>query len=136
MTDWGAVTSAEQAWAEYQRLREEVIALRRSFAGIVETAYSPDGLVRVTVDAHGTLTELYLDPRIYRASDSVALSETITATMREAVSAAAVRMTELTRPFLPEGLRTSGDGQDDNAELTFDQVLRQIDRQLGRSEHR
>jgi DNA-binding protein YbaB len=102
--DWKPTPTYEEAWSDYERLRESLATLRQNVQEVTETAYSLDGLVRATVDAQGQLTELALDPRIYRTTDSAALAETITATIREAVAAAAGRMIELTKPFLPDGV--------------------------------
>jgi DNA-binding protein YbaB len=90
----------------YEQLREDLLTLRRDMAELAETAYSPDGLVVATVGAQGALKELVLDPRIYRTTDSVALAETIVATIRDAATAATARMYELSNALLPESLRS------------------------------
>jgi DNA-binding protein YbaB len=121
--------TADDAWADYQRLRDDLVTLRRSFREVSETAYSPDGLVSATVGSRGELTELTLDPRIYRTVDAAALAETITATIRGAVTAAAVSMVELTKPFLPDAPHRAGSGPGD-ADLDLDAVLRRVDGQV------
>lgn len=101
MMEWTA-PRAEDAFPDHDQLRVDLVEPRRAFQDIAETAYSSDGLVGATVDANGDLTELVLDPRIYRTTDSAALAGTITATIKEAVSAATARRVELTKPFLPD----------------------------------
>ena len=96
--------AVESAWSDYQRLRDDLADLRQSMEDVAETAYSPDGLVSATVGAQGQLTELALDPRIYRTTDVTALAATITATIQDAVTAATTRVVELSRPFLPDGM--------------------------------
>ncbi len=119
-------------------MSDALIGLRRSMEDLVETAYSPDGLVRATVGARGLLTELFLDPRIYRTTDAAALAETITATIQAATDAATARMVELTRPFLPDGpISADADPDtDDGLGLAFDPLLQQLDRQLDRDKYR
>jgi DNA-binding protein YbaB len=125
---------ATDAWSDYERMRDELAGLRSSVQEITETAYSPDELVRATVDAQGQLMELALDPRIYRTTNSAALAETIKATIGTAVAAATARVLELTKPFLPDGPPASIDDPDGEVDLTFDPLLRQLDRHLGRDE--
>ena len=72
-------------------LRELASALREIRDALTEIraiADSPDGLIRATTDGHGRLLELELDPRIYRAGDSQALTTAITATVHAAAEAA------------------------------------------------
>jgi DNA-binding protein YbaB len=104
----GKAGAAEDAWSHYQRRRDDLVELRRSVEDVAETAYSPDGLVRATVGARGQLTELSLDPRIYRTADAAALAGSITATIEDAVAAATARIVELSRPFVPDGTDISG----------------------------
>ena len=129
-TDGRVTPVAGDAWSEDDRLLQDLVELRRSFEEVTETACSPDGLVCATVGAHGELTELSLDPRIYRTTDSKALAETITATIREAVAAATARMAELTKPFLPDGVDLFDPGAGDDPFLAFGPASRRLDNQL------
>jgi DNA-binding protein YbaB len=106
--------------AEYERLAEDVRAMRDGLDRIRAAAYSPDGLVSVTVGGRGELLDLTLDPRIYRDQDAGALAGTITETVRDAVAKAeraAVRITE----------RLVGDRTGGGVDPLFDPVLHVLD---------
>jgi DNA-binding protein YbaB len=97
----------EDPTRRHEKLREDLVALRRDMAALCETTHSPDGLIVATVGPRCELRELLLDPRIYRTTDSVALGESIVATIREATDAVTARMFELTNALLPEDMRLS-----------------------------
>jgi DNA-binding protein YbaB len=99
--------------------------LPERIAGVRETAESDDGLVNVTVDGHGQLLDLSLDPGVYRRTDPVALAREITETAHRATALAGRRMLELTR--------SAGDPEPaDDADPAFDPLLRELDRLVGR----
>ncbi len=101
MRDRKRASTAEEAWSDYEILRQDLITLREGIKEVREAATSPDGLVTATVGSRGELLDLSLDPRIYRTTDSAALAETIKATVKAAAGAASAQMIELARPFLP-----------------------------------
>jgi DNA-binding protein YbaB len=82
--------------ARFEQLAGEIRDIQRELAAVRETAFSPDGLISVTVDARGDLLELALDPRVYRDPDSRGLAAAITETCRAARKAADARAFELT----------------------------------------
>ncbi|CRK58757.1 hypothetical protein [Alloactinosynnema sp. L-07] len=113
-------------YAEYERLADDVRSIQRRMVDIRATADSADGLISATVGANGELVELWLDPRIYRHTDSEALAESITDTVRQAALQARAQTFALVEEFLPPN--TSAE----SAELTFDPFLHALDRQSGR----
>ncbi|PXY25868.1 hypothetical protein DI005_06895 [Prauserella sp. PE36] len=87
--------------ADYERLRDDLLRIRQRIADIEATADSPDGLISATVVGRGELSELYLDPRIYRTTDSKALAASIVDTIREAVTQSQEQLFEITKQYLP-----------------------------------
>lgn len=108
--------------AEYEQLAEDVRVLRRTIEATRETADSADGTVAATVDGHGVLVELWLDPRIYRSPDSAALAATITDTIRQAVRQAEERVFAAAAKFLPD------DATFETTDVRLDPLLHQLDR--------
>lgn len=106
----------------YERLAEDIRVLRHALEETRETADSADGLVAATVDGHGKLVELWLDPRIYRAPDTTALAATISDTIAEAVRLAEEKVFAAVAKFLP------ADATAESADLRFDPFLHQLDR--------
>lgn len=80
----------------FERLADEIRTIQRELAEVVEVAESDDGLIVATVNARGDLTELEVDPRVFRQPDSKALSEAITGVYRSARAAADARAFDLT----------------------------------------
>jgi DNA-binding protein YbaB len=89
--------------AEYERIGEQVRALRDGIDDVRATAYSDDGLVTAVVNGRGELLDLELDPRVYRDQDSAALAGTIRATVRKAAADACRETADLARGLLPAG---------------------------------
>jgi DNA-binding protein YbaB len=59
-------------------LRESTVSAGRTdLAEVRGAADSADGLVYAEVDGHGRLTDLWLDPRAFRDTDSHALAASI-----------------------------------------------------------
>lgn len=108
--------------AEYERLAEDVRVLRRTIEATRETADSADGTVAATVDGHGALVELWLDPRIYRNPDSSALAATITDTIRQAARQAEERVFDAVAGFLPD------DATFETTDVKLDPLLHHFDR--------
>lgn len=109
-------------FTEYERLAEEIRAVQRSLAEIRVTSESDDGLVSATVGGAGELVELWLDPRVYRNPDSVALARTVTDTIHRAAGLAARKGLEMAADYLPAGVET--------ADLRFDPLLTGLGRQI------
>lgn len=91
--------------AGYERLRDDLLEIRTRIADIEVTADSADGLISATVVGRGELSELYLDPRIYRTPDSKALADSIVDTVKDAVEQSRERLFEITRQYLPPGAK-------------------------------
>jgi DNA-binding protein YbaB len=72
----------------YHELASALREIRDALAEIRSIADSPDGLISATTDGHGRLLELELDPRVYRTTDSQALTTAIADTVRAAAEAA------------------------------------------------
>ncbi len=82
---------------EYERIAEQVRAMRDGIEDIRATTHSDDGLVTAVVGGRGELLELALDSRVFREQDAAGLAETILAAVREAAAEAeqeAVRFAE------------------------------------------
>ena len=94
----------EKFQQRYEQLQQDLLELQRSIASVTETAYSDGRLVAATVGARGELTDLALDPRIYRTTNASALAKTIKETIWQATELATARIVELTRPLVPEGM--------------------------------
>lgn len=85
------------------------------------TADSADGLVGATVDAHGQLVSVTLDPRALRGRDEQALSATITETVQEAVRQARLAVFAVVEPMLPADATLA------STDLDFDPFLAAVD---------
>ncbi|TCO54784.1 YbaB/EbfC family nucleoid-associated protein [Actinocrispum wychmicini] len=117
-------------FAEYEQLAEDVRTAQRRMADVRATADSDDGLVSATVGGGGELVELWLDPRIYRAPDSAALAADILDTVRQAARLAQQECLTIVSAFMPPDVDV------DTADLRFDPLLRELDRQVAGGESR
>ncbi|WAL67848.1 YbaB/EbfC family nucleoid-associated protein [Amycolatopsis cynarae] len=111
-------------YGDYEQMAAEVRAAQQRMAEIRVTAESEDGLISATVGASGQLIELRLDPRIYRAPDSAGLAEAITDTVHEAAKGAQEEGFEILARYLPT------DATPENADLRFDPLLTDLDREV------
>ncbi|MFC5826617.1 YbaB/EbfC family nucleoid-associated protein [Nonomuraea insulae] len=73
------------------------------FAAIEHTSRSKDGLVSVTVGAHGRLCGVELNPRVYRTLSPSELAEAIMRQAEQASAAVTEQSKELMTPLMPEG---------------------------------
>ncbi|QUH03938.1 YbaB/EbfC family nucleoid-associated protein [Saccharopolyspora erythraea] len=110
--------------ADYERLRDDLLDIRTRIADIEATADSPDGLVSATVVGRGELSELYLDPRIYRTKDSKALASSIVDTIKDAVEQSREQLFEITRQYLPADAKLEG------TDVHTDPFMHQLDKQI------
>lgn len=110
--------------AGYEKLRDDLLEIRTRIADIEETADSPDGLVTATVVGRGELSDLYLDPRIYRTKDSKALAESIVDTIKEAVSKSHDQLFDITREYLPDNADRAG------TDVHTDAFMHQLDKRI------
>ncbi|MBB4689076.1 YbaB/EbfC family nucleoid-associated protein [Amycolatopsis jiangsuensis] len=112
--------------ADGERLAERIRRVQGGLAGITGTAESDDGLVSVTVDVRGAVTEVWLDPRIYRSPDSAALAEVIVRTCRAAADSAQRQAFDASVSVLPP------DAVPGETDLAFDPVLYGLAREASR----
>ncbi len=98
-------------------------AIQGRLARMRVTASDPDGLVHVTVGAHGELLDVRLDPRVSRQTDGVALAGTVVRAAAAARVRAEAEAGELVRPLTD---RRRGEPVD----IRFDPVLAEIERLL------
>jgi DNA-binding protein YbaB len=94
----------EEALARYEQLRDAVGELRRKAAETTAEAHTDDGLVKVELNARGTLTGLHIDARAYRKYPPTLLAETILDLVRQATVTATKDIGELMKPVLPDGV--------------------------------
>lgn len=95
--------------------------VQRVAAELTATAESPDGLVAATAGPHGQVRALYLDPRLYRTRDPVALAHSVLAAVLAATEAAAREVFDLVVDLLP----APADPAD--TDLSIDPLLRELD---------
>jgi DNA-binding protein YbaB len=110
--------------ADYERLRDDLLEVRERIADIEATADSPDGLVSATVVGRGELSELYLDPRIYRTTNSKALAKSIVDTIEDAVKQSREQLFEITRRYLPR------DAKFESTDVHTDPFINQLNKKI------
>jgi len=108
--------------AGHRQLAGDIRSTQRRMAEIRATADSGDGLISVTVGGAGELLELWLDPRIYRTTDSAALARDITGTIHRAVERAEEEGIAIVASLLP------ADATPGTTDLRFDPLLHELDR--------
>lgn len=87
--------------ADYRRGREELASVQRTLLSISESATSPDGLVRATVDATGALSGLVIDDEAYRHHRPAELADAVLRATRTAAARAGERARQALAPVLP-----------------------------------
>ncbi len=92
----------DELLADYRRSRDQLASVQRDLAGISASATSPDGSVRATVGAQGTLTDLELTDAAYRLRPGQ-LAQVILRTTQDAAAKAAERTYRTLSPVLPAG---------------------------------
>ncbi|GAA2427752.1 hypothetical protein GCM10010191_45830 [Actinomadura vinacea] len=125
----GRVPRPDPLPSEDRELTRSVLHLREGMAAVRSVAESPDGLIHAAVDERGSLTELRLDPRVYRGTDPRPLAEAIIETLRQAAERTQEQLFELLKPFLPVGVRR------EETDLGFDPLIHRLDRTLERGRH-
>ncbi|MCP2343615.1 YbaB/EbfC family nucleoid-associated protein [Actinomadura rupiterrae] len=88
----------DELLGQYREQRDKLKGLQERLATIEASAEAADGMVRVTVDRQGRMTELELDPRVYRKLASAELS----AAVLEASNAASEQVAEQTRQAMED----------------------------------
>lgn len=115
-------------YSEYERMAEDVRSMKKRLAEIRATAESEDGLISATVGGAGELLDLFLDPRVYRAPDSIALAQAITDTIHQAAELAQEQGVAIAEDYLP------ADATAETTDLRFDPFLHELDRQVAGGE--
>lgn len=114
----------DELMEEFNRLRSGADDLQRRLKEVKATARSKDGYVKATVGPRGQLTNIELDPRLYRNPDSHALAASILETVQKATEDALGQVEELCKPLLPtEEVRA-------HLNYDFDGMFRRMDREL------
>ncbi|MEU8296803.1 YbaB/EbfC family nucleoid-associated protein [Micromonospora sp. NPDC048909] len=93
----------DEVYGQYQQLRSGLDELRGRLAELRVTERSADGRVSATVGPRGELIAVELHPAVYGDRDAVALSRTITETVRRANAAVATATQDLLAGYLPAG---------------------------------
>mgnify|MGYP001084418216 CR=1 FL=1 len=106
--------------AEYERIAEQVLAMRDGVDAIRGTGYSDDGLITAVVGGRGELRELDLDPRIYREHNASALAARIVETVHAAAEEAERELTKLAGTLVPPNKRG------DDFDPRFDPILHRL----------
>jgi DNA-binding protein YbaB len=101
-----AVASDHQAQvdellADYRRSREQLASMQKSLAAISESVTSSDGLVKATVGAHGTLTDLTIADAAYVRLSPSDLAKSIVRTVAAATTKASETANRTVSPLLP-----------------------------------
>jgi len=90
---------------------------QRKMMSVTGVGWSADRLVKATVGARGQLTDLQIDPRVFRNPNSKALANTILATVRAAVDDAQRQSREVRDELIPKDLRALAEGRQGNPDL-------------------
>ena len=93
----GIVSDLQKALANASRTRERMLDLSG-------TAWSDDGMVKVTVGPRGQLVDIDIDPRVFRKPDSQALRASILAANHAAVQQVLAEIEQLMLEQLPPEL--------------------------------
>jgi DNA-binding protein YbaB len=89
--------------AQFARQTEQLRDAQQAAAALTVELTSPDGLVRLTIDAAGTLSDLRIAPTAFERTKPDALARTITDLVQRGTSQVKQQAAELMRP-LTEGL--------------------------------
>jgi DNA-binding protein YbaB len=92
-----------QLLADYRRSREQLATVQRTLLSIAESASSPDGLIRATVDSAGSLTRLTIADDAYRRYRPAELADAVVRATQAAARLAATRAGDALAPVLPPG---------------------------------
>jgi len=87
---------------QYRQVRDNLGRMQQEMTELTATAQSEDEMVKATVDYRGELTKVEINPRAFRAVDSVTLGESIVATARAATRDVRRRVQELVTPSMPD----------------------------------
>lgn len=100
----GYAEQMEEALAQYQRRREELVAFQRDAAEIAVTVTAPRKVVSVTIGNGGTVKEIKFPTAAYKNLSGPELAKVLVTTIEDARSQALDKMADLLAPMLPPGL--------------------------------
>jgi DNA-binding protein YbaB len=89
---------------DHSQQGERLNQMRRDLEQVSATATRADGLVTVVVGAHGQVTDIRFDPRVYRKLSSGELSQAVMRLIDQATTEVTEQTRQIMTPFLPEGL--------------------------------
>lgn len=92
---------SEELQGQVQKIIDEGADIHRRIGEVSATVVSENGLVEVTSDGRGQVTELRLSPEIYRRPNSRELAESILETIRAAVDKAVSEAQEIAAEVVP-----------------------------------
>lgn len=99
--------------AQQAALADDLATIQQQLDEVRASASSPDGLITATVDGRGRVTDLDLDGRIYRRTDTRELAGQILGAIERAAADAASTATRVSRRAL--GLPDDGRPEADTA---------------------
>ncbi|TCO65611.1 YbaB/EbfC family nucleoid-associated protein [Actinocrispum wychmicini] len=91
----------DELLADYRRSRDRLADMQRSLAAVNESVTSSDGLVKATVGAHGTLTDLVIADAAYVRTSPSDLAKLIVRTAAAAATKASETANRTVSPLLP-----------------------------------
>jgi DNA-binding protein YbaB len=100
--NWSAL---EETLDGLQKTIDNMDSIHKRMLQVTGSGWSDDRMIRATVGPRGQLTELEIDPRVYRNPNSKALAAAIMAAIRTAVTDAAAKSCEIMDENLPGDLR-------------------------------
>jgi DNA-binding protein YbaB len=120
--NWDALGGMLDDVKKAMRQAEET---QRKVFEVTGTAWSDDRMVKAVVGPRGHLTDLDIDPRVYRTPNSRALAATILATVRDATEQAMAKTQAILDENVPPDLRAAKVGS-----LDLQRLLRTHDADL------
>ncbi|GLX00104.1 YbaB/EbfC family nucleoid-associated protein [Microtetraspora sp. NBRC 16547] len=103
MTDAFGATIEDLA-AQYNEQIRHVREMYGRRNELASEAWSPDGLVGVTVGPHGQVRAIELNPRVYRKLSPSELAQSIMEQIGRATAVVSQQAKELMEPFMPADL--------------------------------
>jgi DNA-binding protein YbaB len=120
--DWNALEGMIGDLRDAMRHAEDT---QRKVLAVSGMAWSDDRLVKAVVGPRGHLTELEINPRVYRTPNSVELAAKIVATVRRATEDAMEKTRQIITERVPADVRLQSMGS-----LDVDTLLRTPDADL------
>lgn len=100
----GYAQQMEEALAQYQRRREELVAFQRDAAAVTATVTAPRKVVSVTIGNGGIVRDIKFPTAAYKNLSGPELAKVLVTTIEDARSRALDKLADLLAPMLPPGL--------------------------------